>query len=248
MSLSSLVIRILGYCHEQIVFVRRKRWDWSKAAWGIFTGFVFTLMVSMVSDIARSMFFENSGFWSALKLSVSFNTVVWWNWGLPGIFSMTVFFLIVLGLGWGEVILRDEVDAPNQGIKDSGRNAILVAAGGLAAVLIFSLGIGAPCYLGLGMNATNQSCSGGTPAALFSGLKLGLGYGILLALSFGLIFGGFAWLRHYLVRSYLYLQHQRIPWQLGKFLQYASKIRLLRQVGGGFEFIDQELQAHFDRL
>ena len=45
----------------------------------------------------------------------------------------------------------------------------------------------------------------------------------------------------------LYLDHQQIPWRLEEFLVYATKMNLLRRVGGGFEFIDQELQAYFDK-
>ena len=148
-------------------------------------------------------------------------------------------------MGWGEVVLRDEVDSPNQGIKDSGRNGIIVAAGGMVAGLIFSLGIGLPCYFGLGMNASGVSCHGGEPGSLFAGLELGIGYGLILSLVFGLIFGGLAWLRHYLIRFLLYLNDKQIPWRFEKFLQYASKLHLLRNVGGGFEFIDQELQEYF---
>ena len=29
---------------------------------------------------------------------------------------------------------------------------------------------------------------------------------------------------------------------------YATKMHLLRRVGGGFEFIDQELQEYFEKL
>lgn len=248
MIITRLVIKILGFCDRQIVCVKRKRWDWSKAAWGIFVGIIFILLIYFVSDVTRAMFFEELSLIAAFQKTFSFETVVWWNWGLPGLFSMTAFFLIVLGLGWGEVVLRDEVDKPNQGIRDSGRNALFVASGGIFAGLIFSLGIGVPCYLGLGMNAAGQSCAGGAPDSLLTGLKLGMGYGFLLALSFGLIFGGLACLRHYLVRFYLYLNNQQVPWHLEEFLLYASKLHLLRSVGGGFEFIDQELQAYFNRF
>jgi hypothetical protein len=56
-----------------------------------------------------------------------------------------------------------------------------------------------------------------------------------------------AWIRHYLVRSLLYLDHQQIPWALEDFLAYTTKMGLLRRVGGGFEFIDQDLQVYFER-
>jgi hypothetical protein len=160
---------------------------------------------------------------------------------------MSLFFLLVLGLGWGRVVLRDEVDLPNQGIIDSSRNGITVAAGGVIAGLIFSLAIGLPCYLGVGFKASSGSCVNGELNSLFSGLEFGMGYGAILGLISGLILGGFAWMRHYLLRLLLYLDQQQIPWQFEDFLAYATKLHLLRRVGGGFEFIDQELQAYFER-
>jgi hypothetical protein len=62
-----------------------------------------------------------------------------------------------------------------------------------------------------------------------------------------MILGGFAWMRHYVVRLLLYFDGRQIPWEFESFLKYAAKLHLLRTVGGGFEFIDQELQAYFDR-
>ena len=131
MLLTRMVIKILGFCEKQIVCVKPKKWDWSKAASGIVIGIVFTFIISVVSDVTRAMFLEGMEFGPAVQKMFSLNTVVWWNWGLPSLLSMSTFFFLVLGLGWGEVVLRRKVDLPNQGIKDSGRNGIIVAAGGI---------------------------------------------------------------------------------------------------------------------
>jgi hypothetical protein len=243
-----LVVSILGFSDKQIVCVKRKRWDWRKAAAGVFVGMAFVILISMISDMTRAMFFEGASFGPALARAISLDTVVWWNWTLPGLLSISLFFFLVLGVGWGEVILRDEVDMPNQGIIDSGKNAVIVAAGGLLAGLIFSLAIGLPCAAGLGFKASTGACAPGEASSLLSGLSYGLGLGAILGLIFGLIFGGFAWIRHYLVRLSLYLDHRQIPWRLEDFLAHATKMRLLRRVGGGFEFIDQELQAYFEKM
>ena len=247
-ALVRFVIKILGFCDKQIVCVRRRKWDWRKAASGLVVGIVLVFIITWVSDIARAMFYAGMGFWSAWRTAFSFNTVVWWNWGLPGLLSTSLFFLFVLGLGWGEVILRDEVDLPNQGIIDSGKNGISVGAAGIIAGLLFSLAIGLPCFLGAGTQAFEESCARGEFSSLLSGAKFGIGYGALLGLVFGQILGGFAWLRHTLLRLILYLDHKQIPWRLEEFLLYATKLHLLRRVGGGFEFIDQELQEYFERL
>lgn len=240
-----LVIKILGFSDRQIVCVKRRKWNWKKAASGLFIGMVFVYVISLVSDVTRAMFFEGMPLWPAFQASFGFDTVVWWNWGLPGLLSMSLFLLLVFGMSWGDVVLRDEVDQPNQGIKDSGKNGLIVAGGALVAGAIFSLGIGLPCYLDLGVKASAESCIAGELASLFSGLEIGIGYGLILALIFGFIFGGFAWLRHYIVRLMFYLDQRQIPWQLGHFLQYSARMGMLRSVGGGFEFIDQALQEYF---
>jgi hypothetical protein len=242
------LVKVLGCSDRQIVCVKRRKWDWAKAGVGLVIGIVFVLLISLVSDVARAMFFEGMGFWPALQRAFSFDTVVWWNWELPGLLSMSLFFLLVLGLGWGEVDLRDEVDKPNQGIIDSGRNGLIVAVGGLSAGLIFGLAIGLPCYFGLGFKASSGACAGGELSSLLSGLGLGLSIGAILGLICGLIFGGFAWIRHYLLRLLLVVDGHQIPWRFERFLDYATEIGLLRRVGGGFEFVDQELQAYFERL
>jgi hypothetical protein len=242
-----VVIATLGFNDRQIVCVRRKRWDWRKAASGLLIGIAFVFISGLISDVTRAMFFENASLVTALQRGLSFDTVVWWNWVLPGILSVSLFFFLMLGVGWGEVVLREEVDAPNQGIIDSGWVGVTVAIGGVVAGLIFSLGIGLPCYLGVGFKASSGACIRGDINSLLSGLPLGVGLGAILGLIFGQIFGGFAWLRHYLVRLSLYLDHRQIPWRLEDFLTYATRLRLLRRVGGGFEFIDQELQGYFER-
>jgi hypothetical protein len=247
MVLVRALIRILGCSDKQIVCVKRRKWNWVKAASGLLVGVVFVLAISVISDVARAMFFEGSLLWPALQMALSFNTVVWWNWGLPGLLSISLFFLLALGLSWGEVDLRDEVDQPNQGIIDSGRNGVIVAVGGVVAGLIFGLAIGLPCYFGIGFKASTGSCTGGELSSLVSGLPFGLGIGAILGLIAGQILGGFAWLRHYLTRTMLYLNRRQIPWRLEAFLVYTTHMHLLRRVGGGFEFIDQELQAYFDR-
>ena len=239
------MIRILGYSDKQIVCVKRRKWNWTKAGSGLLVGIVFVYLIALVSDITRAMFFDGFGFWPALAQSFTFDTVVWWNWGLPGLLSMGVFLGLVFGMSWGDVVLLDEVDQPNQGIKDSGRNGLIVGTAALAAGLIFSLGIGLPCYLGLGLKASTGRCAAGELSSLFSGLGIGLGCGLILALIFGFIFGGFAWMRHYIVRLMFTLDQRQIPWRFEKFLKFANKLHLLRSVGGGFEFIDQELAAFF---
>jgi hypothetical protein len=241
------IIKILGFS-SKIVCVKRKKWDWQKAVNGLLVGVIVVFLVGLISDVSRAMFLEGMDFTAALGKAFTFNTIVWWNWELPGFLCWGLFFFLVFGLGWGEVVLKDEVDLPNQGIIDSGKNGILIWISGIAAGLVFSLAIGVPCYFGWGWKASSGNCISGDLNSLVSGLDVGLASGLLLGLIFGLIFGGFAWIQHYLVRLILYLDHRQIPWHFEKFLNYACKLNLLRNVGGGYEFVDQDLQAHFAEL
>ena len=242
------VIRLLGFSDKDIICVKSRKWDWYKAGSGMLIGLAFITLIGLISDVSRAMFMEDMQVWPAFGKAFTFNTIVWWNWGLPGLFSMGLFFFFVLGRGWGVIVLRKEVDKPNQGIIDSGRTGIFMGIIGQLTGLIFSLVIGIPCYLGAGLNAASGECIAGDPASLFSGLGFGSAYGLVLGLIFGLVFGGFAWLSHYLVRLLLLLDHEQVPGRLVKFLRFACKLNLLRRVGGGYEFMDQELQAYFETL
>jgi hypothetical protein len=241
------IIKILGF-RSKIVCVKRKKWNWQKAFNGLFVGVIVVLLIGIISDVSRAMFFEGLGMKLAFGKAFSLNTIVWWNWELPGLLCWGLLFFLVFGLSWGDLVLREEVDSPNQGIVDSGRNGILIGLSGIIAGLVYSLGIGIPCFLGLGWNEINGTCVSGDVNSLLRGLGVGLASGGLLGLVLGLIFGGFAWIQHYLVRALLYFENKQIPWKLEKFLAYACKLNLLRVVGGGYEFIDQELQSHFENM
>ncbi len=245
--LTRKIIKILGF-RSKIVCVKRKKWNWQKAFNGLFVGVIVVLLIGLISDVSRAMFFEGLELNHAFGKAFSLNTIVWWNWDLPGLLCWGLLFFLVFGLSWGDLKLREEVDSPNQGIVDSGRNGILIGISGIIAGLVYSLGIGIPCFLGLGWNEINGACVAGEFISLLRGLGVGLVSGVLLSLVLGLIFGGFAWIQHYLVRALLYIENKQIPLRLEKFLEYAIKLNLLRIVGGGYEFIDQDLQLHFENM
>jgi hypothetical protein len=241
------IIKMLGF-RSKIVCVKRKKWNWIKALNGLLVGVIVVFLIGLISDVSREIFFENVGIGFAIRKAFSFNTIVWWNWELPGLLCWGLLFFLVFGLSWGDLILREEIDAPNQGIIDSGRNGILIGMSGIVAGFVYSLGIGIPCFLGWGWNEFNGACVAGDINSLLRGLGVGLASGVLLGLVFGLIFGGFAWIQHYLVRMLLYTDQKQIPLQTEKFLRYACKLNFLRIVGGGYEFIDQDLQTHFENM
>jgi hypothetical protein len=115
---------------------------------------------------------------------------------------------------------------PNQGIWQSGKNALLVTP----LVFLASLPIG------WGFNSLNEVQS-----------NFGLMLGLLLGLNFGLIFGGRAFIQHFILRSILY-RHHYLPWHYARFLDYAAERVFLRKVGGGYIFVHRLLLEHFAGL
>ena len=143
--------------------------------------------------------------------------------------------------------LRDEVDQPNQGIIDWAETDIIVAAGGVVVGLIFGLMIGLPCYFGIGIQGLDRQLRERRAEFLVQWAGIWSGYWCDLGPDLWPNLGGSCldtplpdWLL-------LVLDHQKIPWRLEEFLTYATKMNLLRRVGGGFEFIDQDLQAYFEK-
>ena len=95
------LIKLLGFCDKQIVCVKRRRWDWRKAVSGLIIGVILVFFITLISDVARAMSFSGVDFWPALRRALTFDTVVWWNWGLPGLLSTTCFFSFHAWAGLG---------------------------------------------------------------------------------------------------------------------------------------------------
>ena len=120
----------------------------------------------------------------------------------------------------GGLLLQDspEKNRPNQGIRQSGRNALMI-------------------FLGVGL-------IGGLIVGAFAGPIAGTIFGVVVGLVNGLIFGGLASIQHAILRLILY-RNDRIPWNLSRFLDYATDRAFLYKVGGGYRFIHRPLQEHF---
>ncbi|HET8842611.1 MAG TPA: hypothetical protein VFN35_14185, partial [Ktedonobacteraceae bacterium] len=117
---------------------------------------------------------------------------------------------------------------PNEGIRRSARNGLLIAipTGLTFSIFTFTLVL---CF-----NTSNI-----TDAILWS-LPLGL---FMIEILF-LLNGGYAVLQHQVLRFLLYYQHS-IPWNYARFLDEATEALLLRKVGGGYMFIHRLLLEYF---
>ena len=126
---------------------------------------------------------------------------------------------------------------PNQGIRDSAKNYMVVV---VICGLIFGLNV--VLILSLGIELMDSSLS----LELMDSLIFGSSFGLSLGLIFGLKWGGTACIKHFTLRLILY-HADRIPWNYARFLDFASDRLLLKKVGGGYLFYHRMLMEHLAR-
>ena len=95
--------------------------------------------------------------------------------------------------------------------------------------------------------AGSSGCSTGCRDGLLGGLIGGLVVGLLVGLVFGLRNGGFAYVKHYVLRFLLW-RNDYAPWNYIRFLDYAAERIFLRKVGGGYIFTHRLLMEYFATL
>jgi DNA polymerase III delta prime subunit len=117
---------------------------------------------------------------------------------------------------------------PNQGIKESARNAAIMGIIGLIGAIL----VGGVGFL-LGQTIEQEL------VVVIRGVYVGL--------ACTLIFGGFACIQHFLLR-WLLVVEDSIPWNYARFLDYAADRIFLQKVGGGYIFIHRMLMEHFAQM
>ncbi len=146
--------------------------------------------------------------------------------------SLLVLLIIGLIMGLQEGLSGKQIplhtyNRPNQGIQSSGLNALRVA---FIVMLILCLG---PIFTLRG--------------ELLTKLAGGLAFGFTVVPFVGLLYGGDAYLQHYILRFWLWRTHL-FPWQAVSFLDDAADQLLLYKVGGGYIFRHRLLQDYFASL
>jgi len=153
-----------------------------------------------------------------------------WPAGVGGFVDALAFglaFGLIFGLIFGMVgEVRAERTTPNEAIRRSARHALVA---GLAVLLVVELG----------------PLIGGVRG--LTGLAIGLLVWLPFALLVGLVFGGIAWLRHYVVRAWL-TRTGVAPWRYGSFLEAMAQRSLLRRSGSAYLFVHRLLRDHLAEL
>ncbi|MEI6428718.1 MAG: NACHT domain-containing protein [Pseudanabaena sp. ELA607] len=157
-----------------------------------------------------------------------------------------VILSILLGLAYLPTIglVISEVESklyPNQGIRKSAINFIVVW-------LISGVLIGLAMALGFFPISSNKIKIFGVLIFEFlANVILGVLIGLIMGLYFAADYGGRAFIQHFILRLILYFTG-RIPWNYGKFLDWASDKLFLQKVGGGYIFIHRSLMEHFAEM
>jgi hypothetical protein len=166
----------------------------------------------------------------------------WLSYGPDKAISDALHSGLILGLIAGFIggfigKIREDKIRPNQGIILTLKNGLFI---GFCTALIVGL------ILGLidGMSYSPAAALTDRPRM---GLTLWLAAGLFLGLIVGLNRGLGAVIKHYALRFVLW-HSGRMPFRLVPFLDYCSKLILLKKVGSGYIFIHRMLLEHFARL
>jgi hypothetical protein len=155
-----------------------------------------------------------------------------------------------LGLGLFQSIIQEQIEdrdrqSLNQGVRRSALNSTII--GLLSGIVIGGLG-----FAGYGLSYwLNEGLSEGLYAGLGDGLNYALSAVWLFVIGGGIvgwaISGGWAVLRHFVLRWLLHRRHI-FPWNAQGFLNTATARILLQRVGGGYGFIHRLLLEYFANL
>jgi MFS family permease/DNA polymerase III delta prime subunit len=194
---------LVGRPHIQprwITTVEVVRWSWQRAWRSMLTGLVGALVVGLGTALTGRL---------VVGLIVGLDAAL--------VVGLGAALGAALTGGFTSSSMKQKV-GPNQGIRRSGRNALVVG-------LVVGLGVG----LGLGLVVE---------------LGVGLGLGLGAALVAALVNGGYACLSHAALRLVLWY-HRTMPLAYVRFLDENAQRILLRKVGGGYIFIHRMLLDYF---
>ncbi len=203
-------------------------------AWGVAEGFMYMAAARFIfgwtyeSDVrtvealgwswARSLTGVGVALILALISEIIESLLYGYNGAMRTLLTLLLAGFILGGLSGSGTIAKSR---PNQGVWLSLRNACVAAV-----------------VLALPMTLLT---------ALMRDPTYALNIGILSALIAASLFGAGVFVKHFLLRALLRMQHS-LPWRYSRFLNYAAQLVFLRTVGGGYIFMHRLLQQYFAAL
>lgn len=159
--------------------------------------------------------------------------------------------------GWSSTMLdKKALIKPNQGIRRSVRRGLLVGLigafiGVLFVMLAFSVSVGDVGEFAYAPLNVVQETTGQLNTLSSVEFILPIVHDLILGIIFGLTFtlfnGGFASIKHLILRTFLWYA-KSTPWNYPNFLDYAAHRLLLLKVGGGYIFVHRLLLDYFASL
>ncbi|MGI0490259.1 NACHT domain-containing protein [Alkalinema pantanalense CENA528] len=184
-------------------------WSWERARSGTIAGSMIGLLLGTIVIV----FFSYKDF--LVKGLV---------WGLSFAGSYGLLIGLVSGLQAG-IHTSNE---PNQGMRESARNALTMFLIGVPmGMILATIGLFLP---------TSQ-------VDLYLNFWLGMGCGLFSAV----LTGGLPCIQHFVLRVLLW-RSGMMPWNYARFLNYAHDLRLMQRVGGRYRFIHELLREHFAQM
>lgn len=131
-----------------------------------------------------------------------------------------------------------QTNYPNQGIRITVINSVLI---GISSSIIWFL-----LSILLIYSDTMYSSDMGTMSInrIVDNFSMTLPFFFPFSLFTGLCSGGYSCIRHFSIRQFLY-RKGLIPWNYAYFLDYATQLKLMKKVGGGYIFYHRMLMEHF---
>lgn len=188
------------------------------------------------------------------------------SWAFNLLFPLLGSLLILVFFAWavdqfsknaiGSEILPEKKTSPNQGIRKSVFNAVILSfIFGLTSFVIGVTLFGSKAgeldisalpmlffFDPLGVLSRMSEALGIPPTAMLAGMMFW---------SFGVMGGGLipnlAWIQHFALRLILWWSGYT-PWNYARFLNYATDKGFLKRVGGRYRFIHDLLQEHFAQM
>ncbi len=215
---------ICGLGRAEIRTIETFQWSWKKARMNLINGLTSGLILGLVI-----LPFIGLMLWKIGDGRIGGEPMLWLLWLMIrwlnlGI-SFGLIFVLIRGLKGSEIEAKT---IPNQGIKRSILNALVVGllVGAIVGFIILPVSI--PLVVGR-----------------ILGVSVGLIFGLIIG---GLIIGGGkACIQHFSLRLILYYKGF-IPWNYARFLDYATDRIFLQKVGGGYIFIHRLLLEHFAQM
>lgn len=213
--ISSAFIFWLVFKVERIQPVESLKWSWERGKVGLIKGICFGTVLGGIIKLIYEVIFNPLG-WQIFNPVWVPSQLYSWTRGLVFGLSLGIIYGLVQGLMAPSIQIKTK---PNQGIRQSAKNAIVF---GLLGLLIL-----------------------GTSAAIVSWPMLFWGtFGLAFGAAAG---GGEACVKHFILRLILYV-NGAIPWNYAKFLDYATERIFLQKVGGGYIFVHRLLLEHFAEM